>query len=113
LISPAGGFQPPTSCTSRGKATSSSKVQDLRWRPRRCADRAVPPNPEQEAITAFLDIETAKLDALIAKVREAIERLKEYRTALISAAVTGKIDVRAETRILTNGAIKANLPKLK
>ncbi len=30
----------------------------------------------------------------IAKVREGIEKLKEYRTALISAAVTGKIDVR-------------------
>jgi type I restriction enzyme S subunit len=50
--------------------------------------------PEQRAIAAFLDRETAKIDALIAKVREAIERLKEYRTALISAAVTGKIDVR-------------------
>ncbi len=55
---------------------------------------AVPPLPEQRAIAAFLDRETAKIDALIAKVREAIERLKEYRSALISAAVTGKIDVR-------------------
>jgi type I restriction enzyme S subunit len=54
---------------------------------------AVPPLPEQRAIAAFLDQETAKLDALVAKVREAIERLKEYRTALISVAVTGKIDV--------------------
>jgi restriction endonuclease S subunit len=51
----------------------------------------VPPISEQRAIAAFLDRETAKIDALIAKVREAIERLKEYRTALISAAVTGKI----------------------
>jgi type I restriction enzyme S subunit len=57
---------------------------------------AVPPEPEQRAIAAFLDRETAKIDALIAKVRAAIERLKEYRTALISAAVTGKIDVREE-----------------
>jgi type I restriction enzyme S subunit len=52
------------------------------------------PRQEQRAIAAFLDRETAKIDALVAKVREAIERLKEYRTALISAAVTGKIDVR-------------------
>ena len=37
----------------------------------------------------------AKLDALMAKVRTAIERLQEYRTALISAAVTGQIDVRS------------------
>ena len=49
---------------------------------------------EQQAITAYLDRETAKIDTLSAKVLMAIERLKEYRTALISAAVTGKIDVR-------------------
>ncbi|MEO0109010.1 MAG: type I restriction endonuclease subunit S, partial [candidate division WOR-3 bacterium] len=36
----------------------------------------------------------AKIDAAVAKIREGIEKLKEYRTALISAAVTGKIDVR-------------------
>jgi restriction endonuclease S subunit len=54
----------------------------------------VPHVEEQRAISAHLDRETAKIDALIAKVREAIERLQEYRTALISAAVTGKIDVR-------------------
>lgn len=36
----------------------------------------------------------AKLDVLIAKIHTGIERLQEYRTALISAAVTGKIDVR-------------------
>ncbi|MCX7865986.1 MAG: nucleotidyl transferase AbiEii/AbiGii toxin family protein [Limisphaera sp.] len=57
---------------------------------------AMPPLPEQRAIAAFLDRETRKIDALIAKVRDAIELLKEYRTALISAAVTGKIDVREE-----------------
>ena len=55
-----------------------------------------PPLDEQRAIAAFLDRETAKIDALIAKIREAIDRLKELRTALISAAVTGKIDVREE-----------------
>jgi type I restriction enzyme S subunit len=56
----------------------------------------VPPEKEQQAIADFLDRETAKIDALIAKIQEAINRLKEYRTALISAAVTGKIDVRNE-----------------
>ncbi len=55
---------------------------------------AVPPLPEQTAIAAHLDKETAKLDALVGKVEEAVERLQEYRTALITAAVTGKIDVR-------------------
>lgn len=54
----------------------------------------VPPLSEQVAIAAYLDAETAKLDALVSKVEEAIERLQEYRTALITAAVTGKIDVR-------------------
>ena len=48
------------------------------------------------AIAAFLDRETAKIDALIAKIRQAIHHLKEFRSALISAAVTGKIDVREE-----------------
>ena len=55
-----------------------------------------PSLPEQRAIAAFLDREMAKLDSLVSKVREAIERLKELRTALISAAVTGRIDVREE-----------------
>ena len=54
----------------------------------------LPPPTEQHAIADYLDRETAKIDALVAKVREAIDRLKELRTALISAAVTGKIDVR-------------------
>lgn len=55
-----------------------------------------PPLPEQQAIAAFLDRETSKIDALVSKVETAIERLKEYRTSLISSAVTGKIDVRDE-----------------
>ncbi len=54
----------------------------------------LPRREEQRAIAAFLDCETARLDALVAKVRDAIARLRELRTALISAAVTGKIDVR-------------------
>jgi type I restriction enzyme S subunit len=58
---------------------------------------SVPPFDEQVAIASYLDRETAKIDALIAKIREGIEKLKEYRTALISSAVTGKIDVRELT----------------
>ena len=52
------------------------------------------PMHEQRTIVVYLDRETARIDGLVAKVREAIDRLKELRTALISAAVTGKIDVR-------------------
>ena len=57
---------------------------------------ALPPLPEQRTIAAFLDRETERIDALVAKVREAIDRLKELRVSLISAAVTGRIDVREE-----------------
>ncbi len=55
---------------------------------------ALPPPSEQRAIAAFLSDETARIDGLTAEVETAIERLQEYRTALIAAAVTGKIDVR-------------------
>ena len=54
----------------------------------------IPPVPEQDQIVAVIRKETARIDTLVAKVRDAIDRLKELRTALISAAVTGKIDVR-------------------
>jgi len=59
----------------------------------------VPPVEEQSEIAQFLKHETAKLDALTAEAERGIELLQERRTALISAAVTGKIDVRglAET----------------
>jgi len=57
---------------------------------------ACPPSVEQAHISSFLEYETAKIDTLIDKVSEGINKLKEYRTALISAAVTGKIDVREE-----------------
>jgi len=55
---------------------------------------AVPPLEEQRAIAAFLDTETAKFDTLTAEAQRAIDLLQERRSALISAAVTGKIDVR-------------------
>ena len=51
---------------------------------------------EQNEITKILDHETGRIDALIARIRKAVDALQEYRTALISAAVTGKIDVRKE-----------------
>ena len=53
-----------------------------------------PPLGEQKELSAFLDRETTKIDDLIANIRKSIDRFNELRTALISAAVTGKIDVR-------------------
>lgn len=53
-----------------------------------------PPVAEQAAIAAFLESETAKFDTLTTEAQRAIDLLQERRTALISAAVTGQIDVR-------------------
>jgi restriction endonuclease S subunit len=57
---------------------------------------ALPPLAEQQAIVDHLRRHALRLDATISVVEGGILRLKEYRTALISAAVTGKIDVREE-----------------
>jgi type I restriction enzyme S subunit len=54
----------------------------------------LPPLTEQDAIILHVHVHRERIDSLVATVRDAIERLKELRTALISAAVTGKIDVR-------------------
>ena len=56
-----------------------------------------PPASEQRAIVEYLVSKTAEIDGMISKVETVIKRLQEYRTALITAAVTGKIDVRRET----------------
>lgn len=55
---------------------------------------ASPPESEQVAIAAFLDDHVGRLDRMVQTIELAIARLLEYRTALITAAVTGKIDVR-------------------
>lgn len=58
----------------------------------------VPPINEQHEIVEYLDLETAEVDATIADTRQAIALSLERRAALISAAVTGKIDVRDRVR---------------
>ena len=55
---------------------------------------AIPGREEQEAIAGYLKKMSERIDALRAKAELSIERLSEYRSALVSAAVTGKIDVR-------------------
>lgn len=55
----------------------------------------LPPNlAEQLSITEFITLETSTIDTLISKYQKQIDLMKEYRTSLISQAVTGKIDVR-------------------
>lgn len=55
---------------------------------------AFPDIDEQQAIACFLDEQTKKIEEITQETIAAIDRLTEYRTALISAVVTGKIDVR-------------------
>lgn len=55
---------------------------------------AMPPQDEQSKIADFLKYETRIIDELIEKTKKSIDLAKDHRSALISAAVTGKIDVR-------------------
>ena len=79
----------PLFSLSLGAAVRGVNIRDLKK-----VVLLVPPLSEQLIIAAFLDTETAKCDAMVAKIETVIERLQECRTALITAAVTGKIDVR-------------------
>ena len=101
VVAPRGNVV-PTWLAYGLEAMSLNRLSQSAAQPGLSVDKvgAVPtsfPKPsEQHAIASYLDRETANIDALIAKVREAIEHLKELRSALISAAVTGRIDVRKE-----------------
>ena len=55
---------------------------------------AIPPPAEQVTIANFIALITLELDALATEAEAATALLQERRSALISAAVTGKIDVR-------------------
>jgi len=56
----------------------------------------IPPIDEQDTIIQAIRSASSQHTSLISKVQQHIGKLGEYRTALISAAVTGKIDVRGE-----------------
>ena len=62
----------------------------------------LPPLIEQQQILMDISDQRAKIDTLTAEAQRGIELLKERRTALISAAVTGKIDVRSALSPLEN-----------
>jgi len=53
-----------------------------------------PPLNEQKSIVGYIEGKTAKIDTIITKYEKQINLLEEYRTSLISKAVTGQIDVR-------------------
>ena len=71
----------------------------------------VPPLAEQDQIITFIRKETTAIDVLFTKVTEAIGHLNELRTALISAAVTGKIDVRAAAPLRDAARMWAGCPR--
>ena len=75
-------------------STYGAKMPRANWNDVSSCVLPVSPLKEQRAIADFLDRETAKIDGLVAKVETAIARLREYRAALITAAVTGQVDVR-------------------
>jgi type I restriction enzyme S subunit len=64
----------------------------------------LPPMPEQRAIVSHITSETTKLDALRASAERTIALLKERRSALIAAAVTGQIDPGSPRRTMGAGA---------
>lgn len=57
---------------------------------------AFPPAPEQLRIAEYLERHTSSLDRLADRTRQSVEQLFEYRQALITAAVTGKLDLSSE-----------------
>jgi type I restriction enzyme S subunit len=87
-------------CGSLGAAVRGINIFDLKR-----AMIPTPPRNEQDGIAAFLDTETAKLEQLTTEAQRAIDLLQERRTALISAAVTGQIDVRQICSVVDHEAL--------
>ncbi len=80
---------------SLGAAVRGINIFDLK---RACVP--VPPRAEQAAIADHLNAETRRIDELSGVAEAGIALLRERRAALISAAVTGKIDVRGSAKVL-------------
>lgn len=75
---------------------TSASMQKISQASLRSYVLALPPVAEQAEIVSALKGQTASLDVLVVKSQQVIECLRERRSALITAAVTGKIDVRGE-----------------
>jgi type I restriction enzyme, S subunit len=79
---------------SRGVRIGQAEINNDEYR---VMPVVVPPLDEQKRITDYLDEQTARIDTLVAEAERFIELAKERRSALITAAVTGQIDVRRES----------------
>jgi restriction endonuclease S subunit len=75
-------------------ATYGAKMPRIDWGYMGELFVTIPPKEEQIKICDTINVKTSQIDALITKQYDMIEHLKEYKTSLISQAVTGKIDVR-------------------
>lgn len=71
--------------------------QDLSFTHVKKVKLPLPDLAEQKEISEHVNRATSRIDTLIAKTERSIELLREHRTALITAAVTGKIDLRETT----------------
>lgn len=88
LRSPMGRFE-----FERDATGASNSMQNIGQDSVKNVLLPIPPLPEQVDIAHFIRDETAQLDAISASMRGTVELLKERRSALIAAAVTGQIDV--------------------
>lgn len=68
----------------------------LYWEHFREVRVCLPPLEEQDAILAYIELETLRIEQLIGRTQRSITLLKERRSAFITAAVTGQIDLRGE-----------------
>lgn len=66
---------------------------------------AVPPLDEQRMMAEFLDCETSRIDTAISRTENVIKRLREYRTALVAAAVARSIDACGVTPVVNNSQV--------
>ena len=79
-----------TSATSDG-----AKMPRTNWEKMGLYELSLPSIAEQRAISDYLDTETTRIDALSSREGAVIKLLEEYRTALITAAVTGQVSAEA------------------
>ena len=88
------GYAAASSCTihQRARLGRGITVIHIYIDQLKCVALALPPRSEQSAIAAFLDGETAKIDALVAKKERLLELLREKRDAFIAHAVTKGLD---------------------
>lgn len=78
------------------KLSAKSTVDSLRLPMIQDFVCCVPTLAEQAEIVEYMDRETGRIENAVSRIAKSITLLREYRTSLISAAVTGKIDVRKE-----------------